>query len=363
MGTLRFLLALAVVIVHSSPIMGLTLLPGPVAVRAFYIISGFLIAMVISRKYQYRDRSYYYFLSNRFYRLYPLYITIVILTVLLSIGYGLFLGDWGKLQYYINHYQASPQSLPSLMVVMLTNFTVVGQDIMTFLSIDPDSGKLLFHRMQDRPVLQELLLIPIAWTVAVEFYFYLVAPFFVTKTIKTILTILVSVLVFRYILMVTGAAPDSFAIYRFAPTEIYWFLLGVLCYRLPFPAFLKSRQFAYGVLVLMIVFMVAYNHLSWANDWKNIIVYAITFISLPALFAHVSKLRIDKNLGELCYPMYLVHAFVLLIVGANSFPKSWGTGIPTVLLTIILSILLNKLLLVPIEKWRQKRLPPLKQAN
>jgi len=357
MGTLRFLLALSVLIVHSSPILGIQLLPGPVAVRAFYIISGFLISMVITQKYQNLDRPYYYFISNRFLRLYPLYITVVIMTVILSTVYGLILGDWGKLQYYFNYYQASPQSLETLCVVMLTNITLLGQDLMTFVGIDPNTGRFFFHKMQDWPELQELLFIPIAWTVAVEFYFYLVAPFFVSKKVKTIICLIILVLIFRYWLYVSGAAPNAFAIYRFAPTEIYWFLLGVLSYRLKFPAFITTKKAAYVYMVVFLLLMLTYNH--WAalgDSWKNVLVYTLTFISLPSLFAHFAKNKLDKFLGDLCYPVYLLHAFVLLIVAANSFPKTYGTGFPTFILTITFSILLNKYLLVPIEKWRQLRI-------
>ena len=57
MGTLRFLLALCVVATHSpgSGILGHELLSGITAVQAFYVISGFLITMVLNERQQYRS--------------------------------------------------------------------------------------------------------------------------------------------------------------------------------------------------------------------------------------------------------------------------------------------------------------------
>ncbi len=355
MGIIRFLLALSVLIVHSSPILGVELLPGPVAVRIFYIFSGFLMAMVITRKYQKLDRPYYYFITNRFLRLYPLYITVVIMTIILSIGYGVSLGSWGKLQYYYDYYHDSPQSLGALLLVFLSNITLIGQDIMTQLGINSETGRFFFHGLQSPPELQELLFIPIAWTVSIEFYFYLLSPPIVSKNLKIICGIILLVLAFRYILLLTDAAPSAFGIYRFAPTEIYWFLLGIVSYKIKLPEQLLTKSSGWIFFFIFILIMATYNILPIDRYYINTILYALTVIATPSLFLHFSKYKIDKKLGDLCYPIYLIHAFILLIVGANSFPKPYGTGLPTFVLTILLSVLLNMFLLIPIEKWRQHR--------
>lgn len=85
MGLIRFLLALSVVIVHSSPLLGLEIIPGSQAVHSFYIISGFYMTMIFVEKYEGTERPLYYFFSNRVLRLYPLYLLVIILTVLLSL--------------------------------------------------------------------------------------------------------------------------------------------------------------------------------------------------------------------------------------------------------------------------------------
>ena len=49
MGIIRLILAIAVVIVHTEePIFGFEFVRGLVAVQAFYIISGFYMAMILN---------------------------------------------------------------------------------------------------------------------------------------------------------------------------------------------------------------------------------------------------------------------------------------------------------------------------
>ena len=60
MGTIRFLLAVSVVVFHAKrPLLGLTLVEGTVAVQLFFIISGFYMALVLTEKYTaHRDQNY-----------------------------------------------------------------------------------------------------------------------------------------------------------------------------------------------------------------------------------------------------------------------------------------------------------------
>jgi len=62
MGTLRFLLALCVVATHGpeSKLFGHALLSGISAVQGFYIVSGFLITLVLNTRAGYRDVLAFY---------------------------------------------------------------------------------------------------------------------------------------------------------------------------------------------------------------------------------------------------------------------------------------------------------------
>ncbi len=71
MGVIRALLAISVLITHSEPILGISLLNGDQAVTCFYIISGFLITLILCEKYA--DLRGFY--VNRALRIYVPYLT------------------------------------------------------------------------------------------------------------------------------------------------------------------------------------------------------------------------------------------------------------------------------------------------
>lgn len=353
MGVFRFLLALSVLIIHSSPIFGLTLIPGYLAVRSFYMISGFLMALIIVEKYQYTTRPYYLFISNRVLRIYPLYLIVIILTILLSVVFGIFLGSYGKLETYETLYTLNSQNLSALFLIFLTNLTMFGQDIITFFHLDSSKGTLDFSGLQADITLQELLFIPIAWTVAVEFIFYLVAPFIIGRNKFVPLILLAGVLLFRILLYAFGVS-GSFFIYRFAPIELFWFLLGIITYQLYKNRWVISTKYAVPLLTILILLMLAYKKIG--TEGIDILFYTLVFLSVPALFVKFSKNKIDKYFGDLCYPIYISHCLFLLIVDANRFPKPWGKGLPLLVLTLLFSVAINKFVLTPLEKYRMNRI-------
>ena len=89
MGTLRFLLAMSVAYGHAGNFLGFPLVPGDTAVQTFYAISGFYMALVLNEKYRPESSSYFLFISNRFLRLFPIYATVLALTLLLAFALSL----------------------------------------------------------------------------------------------------------------------------------------------------------------------------------------------------------------------------------------------------------------------------------
>jgi peptidoglycan/LPS O-acetylase OafA/YrhL len=73
-GALRLLLSLTVLIDHAGP--GFSLhrftLPGSIAVQSFYIISGFYMALVLHRKYNFPGATRLFY-QQRYLRLAPIY--------------------------------------------------------------------------------------------------------------------------------------------------------------------------------------------------------------------------------------------------------------------------------------------------
>ena len=90
MGTIRLILATAVIIFHSSSIFGIQSVGGQIAVQAFYIISGFYMALILNEKYIGINNSYKLFISNRFLRIYPIYWIVFIITIIASIASNIY---------------------------------------------------------------------------------------------------------------------------------------------------------------------------------------------------------------------------------------------------------------------------------
>jgi peptidoglycan/LPS O-acetylase OafA/YrhL len=85
MGILRTLLAIGVLICHSSPVFGISSMGGEDAIKAFFIISGFYMSLILNEKYTGIENSYKLFITNRLLRLYPLYFSILIFTFLFQL--------------------------------------------------------------------------------------------------------------------------------------------------------------------------------------------------------------------------------------------------------------------------------------
>lgn len=353
MGILRFLLALSVLIVHSEPIAGITMLPGFLAVELFYVISGHVMAMVYCEKYALVPNSYSLFISNRFLRLFPLYGFVVVCVVFFGLLLGAATGSFGKLQYYWNYYHDGKATLGTLGWVLLSNLTLLGQDVITFFGIGTD-GTLQFLGLQKDLQLQELLFIPIAWTVSVEFLFYFATPFVVTKSVPKIVLLIFSVLLFRAVLWFFFDVDQGFIIYRFAPTEFFWFLLGVLSYRLHKMGHLLKADHAPYALVPILIVLFTYRFFAYPV-LAQVLLYGLLFVGAGSFMQQYGSSKWDKRLGDLCYPMYVSHGLFLLVISANRFPKTCGVVVPLLIFTLLFSMGVNRYLLTPIEVFRKKR--------
>ena len=74
MGSIRLLLARAVVFSHATAC-GISMVPGHVAVQAFFIVSGFYMSLILNEKH--KNRSALVFDSNRFLRFFPTHVVVV----------------------------------------------------------------------------------------------------------------------------------------------------------------------------------------------------------------------------------------------------------------------------------------------
>jgi peptidoglycan/LPS O-acetylase OafA/YrhL len=233
MGFLRFILAVTVVIAHSGPIFGYYFVGGVVAVQAFYIISGFYMSLILNEKYTGKN-SYKLFITNRLLRLYPIYWVIAGLMVILSCMYSIKTkgNNFGFLQLY-NLY-LNKMNFSTIIFLIFSNVFIFFQDVVMFLSINLSTGLLEFTKNfwdVEQP-LYPFLLIRQTWTLGIELMFYIIAPFIVRKNKKVIFSLIFLSLILRGILMYKFGLRNDPWNYRFFPTELVFFLLGNISYKI-----------------------------------------------------------------------------------------------------------------------------------
>ena len=80
-GILRLSFALMVV---AGKFVGVEVIPG-IGVWGFFLLSGFLITLVLNEKYSYSKGGLRKFFVSRFLRLYPCYYAVMLLTLFLYV--------------------------------------------------------------------------------------------------------------------------------------------------------------------------------------------------------------------------------------------------------------------------------------
>ncbi|MFB2937741.1 acyltransferase family protein [Aerosakkonemataceae cyanobacterium BLCC-F154] len=379
MGFLRFILAVSVIIAHASPIAGLRFVGGSIAVETFFMISGFYMALILTEKYVGKGR-YQAFLQSRLLRLFPAYWVVAIFIVLISVLHSTFLEGGLVLQSWMQNWNVL--NIFSKIFLIFTNIFIVGQDWGTFLQVHQPDGylTLALDYTKTEPQVHTFLLIPPAWSLSVELLFYMIAPLLVSRNLLTIVLMMFASLILRLGLYSVGLDHDPWT-YRFFPTELLFFLGGIISYRIY--AKFKNHILDPGKLLLIMLFAQAFTlgyQFIPETVFKQWIYYAVLLVSLPFVFIYTKKSKFDRLLGELSYPIYIVHLFVVVLIGRIVYSTALKTvvqnrqelilenfsGIITLFVSTLLAILLIKLVMEPVEGYRQsiaKKLTQTKPAS
>lgn len=358
MGIIRFILAVSVVIAHTNPLFGITMVGGQIAVEAFYIISGFYMSLILTEKYVGKNGSFSLFISNRLLRLMPVYWVVLIITLLFCLFSSQILGNSG---FTLDLYQKFYVNAKSMIFLIITHLIVVGQDVVMFLGLNPDGSLFFTNNFQNtNPQLHHFLLLPQAWTIGIEICFYLIAPFLLKKNWKWILiALLLSFGIRMYIFYGIGLTNDPWS-YRFFPSELMFFLMGYFSYK--FSVYLKDKNISKFIVwtnLLVIVLYTLYFYdiptFGLPDSLKEIFYYIYLAFIIPILFNYFKKSKMDNGIGELSYPIYLSHSLMIMVFAVTgiSFAQQGMYVVPA---TIAFAYLLNITIANPVEKLRQKRI-------
>jgi peptidoglycan/LPS O-acetylase OafA/YrhL len=338
-GIIRVLLAAAVVLWHAPGWAGhdpfvsfVRPLPGYFAVQAFFVISGFYMELL--RK-KYAPAPIWIFYSNRYSRLIVSYWIVLAATLLLialmpsvSFAPAAFLAGF------------NPNSASEWALLVFSNAMMFGQDLLS----------VLFSLSSNA------LLVPQGWSLALELWFYLLVPLLWRTSDRMLWGIVIASLALRLII-VSSPLPFWPWQQRFFPVEIMFFVLGMLSFRQSYAimSIAKSGR-AYLLLVSVLVIFAGWLNpvaFPWSAQpefallWpSSVVIGAIFYLTLPAMFSLTSRSRIDRMIGEFSYPIYLVHITL------------WYFFEPRFLLILCVAVSAPIVFFVerPLEQWRNNRL-------
>jgi peptidoglycan/LPS O-acetylase OafA/YrhL len=351
-GALRFVLAMSVLSAHLAfyP----AGLPHPlnpdVAVQGFYVVSGFLITLVLHEKY---SGSLWLFYSNRALRIFPIYWATLILYLIvdLLVDGGAFTAAPAPLESYrlptVSSWVAQNVSTlgpTSVISLIFTNTFIFGQDVLAFIrkdgspSITPD----LFYHL--------FIVIRVAWTLAIELGFYLIAPFVVRRV--SVIAGLLAASLLAQLLCYKSSALDPGWYSRILPFALAWFMAGALAYH--GYVRLRPRSKERGVKLYAIAATLAVASLTAAYPWlpcARPLYLCVVALCLPGVVLLGRLNPFDKVLGDLSYPIYLVHPLFMIVI----LPTS---QVVPVVFSLALSFLLIVRLEKPLDVYRQSRVLP-----
>lgn len=352
MGLLRFLFAVSIIIVHVGSIFHYELINSKLAIQSFFVLSGFYMALILNEKYIGENSGYKIFISNRFLRIFPLYWTILFLTIILS-GVWYFLGYHDLYLGTYLHY-----------LVELFGQNKIQFGLETIRNIFPFVSEKYFINAH----IFGSLFMPQPWTLGIEFLFYFLAPFIVRRNMKTLVIFFLACIVLRIFVFFINAPHNQFGTDRFFAGELVFFMIGILSYKIyavvkKWSIKPKYLFYAYSIMILFTIFYTFLPRLSFRFNLIQDIYMLFLFCLIPFMFLYVKKKKIDRLLGELSYPMYISHVFVVQILSFLLF-QVFSIGkmdrnllaILSIVLTIAFSYVLLKVIDEPIDAFRQARL-------
>jgi peptidoglycan/LPS O-acetylase OafA/YrhL len=334
-GTYRTILALMVLVAH---VFGPYQL-GIYAVFGFYVLSGLLMTTIMHKTYGYNLKGQLRYLTNRFLRIYPAYW----LTILISLIGILIIGENVAQKYHDKF-------------LVPTNFEEILRNI------------LIVFSHESKPQLS-----PSAWALSVEIFFYLVICFGLSKTYRRTLTWLIVSIVYTLLLIIFDHQwedryfPIQAASLPFAIGSYLYFVIKENRWKELF-----QKQYLHPALLTVILLVNFALH--WTIERKaniplvfetgfyiNLVLVASIVLGLAygQSYPFLNK-GIDKHIGDLSYPIYLLHwqigLFVsFLILGTpyrNNSIKGAIVLCVAIPVTILISFLMVRFVDRPMDKIR-----------
>jgi peptidoglycan/LPS O-acetylase OafA/YrhL len=308
-GLLRYALALTVVMFHCG---GWSLLSGRSAVFFFYLLSGYLMALVLDRSYGRSPAGALRFWANRALRILPPFIFWTVVSAALLYARGRVGFDIDSPAEPNLHFVIDPRLLD--LDWLADGARRLRAELVLAMEIRPERIMLTAGSS----------VLPQAWSLGIEAWFYLVAPLLSLLWVRArwLFTAIAaaSIALNLYLLRKHGLEGFDNEIYKNFLTSLFVFQAGMAIHGLRPPG--SMPRAAATALVLFAAY------LAIAGGRGPSLHYVLAFYAvLPLGFATVlvlsraapftgRLLRIDRSLGDLAYGVFLCHfaaAFLLLV--------------------------------------------------
>jgi len=300
--SLRGLMALWVVVGHTIKNSGYSkgdlgignLLTQPgLAVDVFIILSGFVISLLLDKK----DTGYRIFIVRRWFRLAPVY--LVLLTV------SLILLDWQL---------AGVSSFPYRNTSVANNIAIMS-DAKHYLVEQFLAHVLMIHGAISDAILpnSQYAFLGAAWSISVEWQFYLIAPFLIEAINQEKwrkLTVIIA--------LICGLHYMNYGGEGFSVRQAGYFIIGISSYYVWKCSERWNLNAQHIEILTVLAIGVAYLFLT---RWISILIWLVVFSAILAgrlpgmtkfqsVVLWVLHLRGLQWLGKISYSMYMVHMLI-----------------------------------------------------
>jgi peptidoglycan/LPS O-acetylase OafA/YrhL len=354
---------MCVVAAHArSSIFGLPLLDSGMAVKTFFMISGFYMTLILTSKYKAsKGGGYWLFISNRFLRIYPSYFVVLGGSLLFLAAASIKMHKpVDRLHIWAEAWQG--HHYLGVALVALSQISIFGMDVLTLFSVSPSHGFGLGLTWSDLSQgAWKMSILRQSWSISVELFFYLIAPV-VCVASRRVQVGLVLGSVAAY-LAAWHWLPERLAwnlTYSFFPFQIGYLVLGVLSFHLLNPLFAGGRVSAAWLWSILAPFAGILLFWGWMPAWLgNTACIGLAFFAIPALFNLTGRIKVDRIIGDLSYPMYLSHLpckwLMLALMGVTSSDSAIVPAWALLLITTAAAGALVWLVDYPVDRWRQRR--------
>ncbi|WP_395602442.1 acyltransferase family protein [Pseudomonas sp. A1230] len=316
-GTLRFILAIFVVVAHLTETVKSVSHLGVFAVFGFYIVSGYLMTAVLNKTYKFDFKS---FALNRFLRLFPVYYLVVFVTLIAF--------------YLLPNAEA-------FHVVWYARDRL--QDIAGNIAIFPFEFYDAYFRI-----------VPPAWSVAVELVCYFLLWLFIARSKRTALISVGSAATYHVASLALGQEWSA----RYFPfyAAILPFSIGACIYYFndkisSFPTSV-IRQFFFTSTTLWIINLIVSGQVSGLGGEHFNLFFYTNLLLLVFMVAPLTTSAFDgqlkrsgKILGDLAYPVFLTHwvvAFIISSLFLDGQHRGWSLFAASVLPVILISYAISR---------------------